>query len=77
MKNQYFGDIHDYRKYGLLRSIIEATQLRLLVAWMLTPDDGGSDGSRLSYLNKPLKWGKQWRLKSIEPFDVKYNSRRE
>jgi hypothetical protein len=58
MKNQYFGDIHDYRKYGLLRSIIEATQLRLLVAWMLTPDDGGSDGSRLSYLNKPSKWGK-------------------
>jgi hypothetical protein len=43
MKNQYFGDINNYRKYGLLRAVIHATRLRLLVAWMLTPDDGGSN----------------------------------
>ena len=33
MKDQYFGDINDYRKYGLLRPIIASS------GWMLTPDD--------------------------------------
>ena len=44
MKDQYFGDINDYRKYGLLRAIIRAGRLRILVAWMLTVDDGSTDG---------------------------------
>lgn len=56
MKDQYFGDINDYRKYGLLRSIIRASELRLLVAWMLTPDDGSTDGKFVSYLKYPGKW---------------------
>lgn len=56
MKHQYFGDINDYRKYGLLRSIIRATGLRLLVAWMLTPDDGSTDGKFIAYLQQPKKW---------------------
>jgi hypothetical protein len=56
MKNQYFGDINDYRKYGLLRAVILTTRLKLLVAWMLTPDDGGSDGRFITYLEKPEKW---------------------
>lgn len=58
MKNQYFGDINDYRKYGLLRIIIESSHLRVLVAWMLTPDDGGTDGKFISYLDQPDKWTK-------------------
>ena len=56
MKDQYFGDINDYRKYGLLRALINAGRFRLLVAWMLTPDDGGSDGNFISYLEHPGKW---------------------
>ncbi len=56
MKNQYFGDINDYRKYGLLRSLIHATGLRLLVAWMLTPDDGSTDGKFTSYLHDHYRW---------------------
>lgn len=56
MKNQYFGDINDYRKYGLLRIIIRCSQLRMLVAWMLTPDDGSSDGKFISYLANSAKW---------------------
>ena len=39
MKDQYLGDINDYRKYGLLRSIIAASGLRVMVACMLTHDD--------------------------------------
>ena len=58
MKNQYFGDINDYRKYGLLRSITEASHLRLLVVWMLTPDDGSTDGKFTSYLDSPKRWAK-------------------
>ena len=40
MKDQYFGDISDYRKYGILRALRSKVQGTLLVAWMLTPDDG-------------------------------------
>ena len=36
MKDQYFGDINDYRKYGLLRVITASSGLQLLVAWMLS-----------------------------------------
>ena len=58
MKDQYFGDINDYRKYGLLRSISRAGGFRQLVAWMLTPDDGSTDGKFISYLKQTQKWSK-------------------
>lgn len=58
MKNQYFGDINDYRKYGLLRALQSTGDARLLVAWMLTPDDGGRDGGFRSYLKDPHTWRK-------------------
>jgi hypothetical protein len=56
MKNQYFGDINDYRKYGLLRVLQSTGSGRLLVAWMLTPDDGSRDGGRRAYLRDPGAW---------------------
>jgi hypothetical protein len=56
MKDQYFGDINDYRKYGLLRGIQSGGECKLLVAWMLTPNDGRRDGGFRSYLQKPKKW---------------------
>ncbi len=58
MKNQYFGDVNDYLKYGLLRAIQSEGHGTLLVAWMLTPDDDRRDGSRRSYLEQPGKWSK-------------------
>ena len=54
MKNQYFGDINDYQKYGLLRTISRDTGLRLAVCWMLTPDDGRSDGKKTGYVDRPM-----------------------
>lgn len=55
MKNQYFGDVHDFRKYGLLR-VLMSTGLSLGVGWMLTPDDAGPDGQMKRYLTEPEKW---------------------
>jgi len=56
VKDQYFGDINDYRKYGLIRSILRSYDFRLLIAWMLTPDDESSDGKFIDYLSKPVLW---------------------
>lgn len=55
MKNQYFGDINDYLKYGLLRCFADAG-IRIGVCWMLTPDDTRSDGRKISYLQDPERW---------------------
>lgn len=58
MKNKYFGDINDYRKYGLIRAILRSDKFNLLIAWMLTPDDLNNDGKHIDYLSKPKKWHK-------------------
>ena len=49
MKNQYFGDVGDFGKYGLLLSILN-TNLKLGVNWYLTNDDETNDGSHINYL---------------------------
>jgi len=56
VKNQYFGDVNDYRKYGLLRALCGDADLSLSVAWMLTPDDGSTDGGLRTYLRCPNQW---------------------
>jgi len=56
VKHQYFGDINDYRKYGLLRLLAKESGLRLGICWMLTPDDGRTDGGKISYLADPERW---------------------
>lgn len=66
MKNQYFGDKQDYRKYGLLRCVSEATGLPVGVLWLLTSDDGRSDGEFRKYLQDP----KKWRRRDPELFDA-------
>ena len=66
MKNQYFGDINDYRKYGLLRTLAGGGKLRTTICWMLTPDDQRTDGLLISYLEDPA----QWRHFDPELFDI-------
>ncbi|UZF90889.1 hypothetical protein [Bosea sp. NBC_00550] len=51
MKEQYVGDVNDYRKYALLR-LLSRSGLKLGVCWMLTPNDGRSDGNKLGYLDQ-------------------------
>jgi len=55
MKNQYFGDINDYRKYGLLRKLCE-TDVSANICWMLTACTARSDGRKTEYLNNDAKW---------------------
>lgn len=51
MKEQYVGDVNDYRKYALLR-LLSRSGLKLGVCWMLTPNDERSDGNKLGYLDQ-------------------------
>lgn len=65
MKNQYFGDINDYKKYGLIRQLTSFGKISAAVCWMLTPDDQRPDGHRINYLLDP----EQWRRFDPEVFD--------
>ena len=55
MKDQYFGDVNDYMKYGILRCCAEAGW-RVGVCWMLTPNDGRSEGRKIGYLSDSRGW---------------------
>jgi len=50
MKNQYVGDINDYKKYSLIEIISEVLNEKILIAWMLTDEDSRNDGNKLDYL---------------------------
>lgn len=58
MKNQYFGDINDYRKYGLIRILTGSGILSTAICWMLTPNDRSPDGKFITYLGQHEKWRK-------------------
>jgi hypothetical protein len=58
MKNKYFGDANDYKKYGLLRILSKNGSKKIAVCWMLTADDERTDGKLIRYLNDPGKWEK-------------------
>jgi hypothetical protein len=66
MKNQYVGDVNDYRKYGILRKLIDAG-LKLGVFWMLTEDDSSGEGNDTCYLCE--KYAKQYRDYDPELYD--------
>jgi len=55
MKNQYFGDINDYLKYGLLRALSKNGAVSTAMCWMLTEDDGKNEGKFTDYLRYPDK----------------------
>jgi hypothetical protein len=56
MKVQYFGDVNDFRKYALLRTLSEVGRFRVGVCWMLTEADGSGHGDNRSYLRQPDRW---------------------
>ena len=50
LKNQYFRDVGDYGKYGMLRFFAN-NGMNIAINWYLTPNDGSNDGKHISYLN--------------------------
>ena len=56
MKNQYFGDIYDYFKYGLLRQLNRNGRICTSVCWMLTENNDSGEGHRVNYLLEPALW---------------------
>ena len=65
MQNRYVGDIGDFGKYGLLRTLADGT-LRLGVVWYLFLDEKGTgDGKFIDYLCKPT--AKHLKLRGCDP----------
>jgi hypothetical protein len=69
MKHQYFGDINDYRKYGVLR-VLSTSGLKTTICWMLTVNDIRNDGRRISYLQRR----EDFRSYDPELFDALHNA---
>jgi hypothetical protein len=63
MKNEFFGDIRDYRKYGLLRLLTGGKKVGSAVCWMLTPDEDRP--TKVDYLCRE----KTWRYNTCWHFD--------
>lgn len=59
MKNQYFGDIGDYGKYGLLKFLAQH-DVKIAVNWYLTKDEENKsgDGKFAEYLEKDEEYSK-------------------
>jgi len=56
VKDQYFGDVNDFRKHGLLRLLTGQGRLCLGICWMLTEPDRRTDGRFLAYLDQSEKY---------------------
>jgi len=56
MKEQYFGDERDFKKYGLIRGLLARTHATLGVNWLLTGPDNSGQGKTVSYLERPDKY---------------------
>lgn len=67
MKNQYFGDQHDYIKYAFIRRMIQGNGVRTAVCWMLTPPGNRNDGRYIGYLRGSQSC--QWRRIDTPLFD--------
>lgn len=55
MKDQYFGDINDYFKYGILR-VFSSFELKIGIDWHLTKPDETGHGNQIHYLSQPSEW---------------------
>lgn len=52
MQDRYVGDVGDFAKYALLRTLTQQSELRLGVIWCLFPNEShNADGRHTSYLS--------------------------
>jgi len=75
VQNRYVGDLGDFGKYGLLRTLCGSTpsahQFSLGVVWYLVPDeDRTNDGSRTQYLSLSSQYATVFRSCDPELYDA-------
>jgi hypothetical protein len=56
VKDQYVGDINDFEKYAILRALRNASNLPLVVCWLLTKPDATGEGAKTDYLRRPHRY---------------------
>ena len=57
MQNQYAGDIGDFAKFGLIRSLYGNEKPRIYILWMhYDHKDNSKDGEKRTYLNDTDSW---------------------
>jgi hypothetical protein len=54
VRNEFFGDINDYRKYGLLRTLSGSKKDSVAVCWMLRPNEDRP--TKVEYLCRDKTW---------------------
>ena len=52
MRNQFFGDVYDYIKYGLIRRLTNYGETPSALCWMMRPDEPNGEGKLDKYLNR-------------------------
>lgn len=66
MQDRYAGDVGDFLTIGLLRLLLDRSDLRLGVVWYRVPDeDHNDDGKHVSYLAPDNPIGR--RLRALDP----------
>jgi hypothetical protein len=70
MQNRYVGDVGDFLKIGILRSISgpvsDPEHVKVGLVWYLVPDESGNnDGKHVSYLRGDSARGRE--LRSLDP----------
>ena len=53
MRDQFFGDVYDYLKYGLIRRLTNYGETPSALCWMMRPDEDNDEGRRTNYLEDP------------------------
>lgn len=73
MQDRYTGDIGDFGKYGLLRYILDRSDMTLGINWYLVPDEvHNDDGRHIAYLLDEKQNHKEYRSCDPDLYDILY-----
>ena len=50
MRNQFFGDVYDYIKYGLIRRLTNYGETPSALCWMMREDEDNKEGRFATFL---------------------------
>ena len=74
MQDRYAGDIGDFGKYGLLRYILDRTDIKLGINWYLVPNEAhNDDGKHIAYLLNEKQNHTKYRSCDNNLYDMLHN----